>query len=72
MSSTLSSFTLLSLLVLGCYIAIGYLDYDQFEATAKETLMKVKTKFSGLKASTMIAVPAILNTVASVVAATSG
>lgn len=65
MSSTLSSFALLSLLVLGCYIAIGYLDYDQFEATAKETLVKVETKFSGLKTSTMIAVPAILNAIAS-------
>jgi hypothetical protein len=65
LSSTLSSFALLSLLVLGCYIAIGYLNHDQFEATAKETLMKVKTKFSGLKMSMMIAMPAILNTVAS-------
>lgn len=54
-----------STLDLSCYIAIGYLDYDQFEATAKEVLMKVKAKFSGLKTSTMIALPAILNTVAS-------
>jgi 2,3-bisphosphoglycerate-independent phosphoglycerate mutase len=63
---------LLLLTMLGCYVVISALGYgDQHEATAKETPMKV-TKMVRMQKIVKIGALGILNTVASVVAATSG
>ncbi len=63
---------LLLLTTLGCYVAIAALSYDdQHEATGKETPMKV-TKMDSAWKICKIGMFGILNTVASVVVATSG
>lgn len=63
---------LLLLTMLGCYVMISAFGYnDQQEAPAKETPVKV-TKMARMQKIGKIAVLGILNTVASVVAATSG
>ena len=68
----MSGSALLLLTMLGCYVMISAFSYDdQYEATAKETPMKV-TKMVRMQKIGKIAALGILNTVASVVAATSG
>ena len=63
---------LLLLTMLGCYVMISALSYDdQHEATGKEAPVKV-TKMVRMQKIGKIATLGILNTVASVVAATSG
>jgi putative Mn2+ efflux pump MntP len=72
LSPTLLGSALLLLTMLGCYVMISAFSYnDQQEATAKETPMKV-TKMARMQKIGKIVVLGILNTVASVVAATSG
>ena len=63
---------MLLLTMLGCYVMISATSYDdQQEAMAMETPMKV-TKMVRMKKIGKITMLGILNTLASVVAATSG
>jgi hypothetical protein len=72
LSPTLVDSALLFLTMLGCYVAISALSYDdQREATAKEAPMKV-TKMVHMQKIAKLGALGILNTVASIVAATSG
>lgn len=57
--------------MLGCYVTISAISYDQQEATAKETPMKATKKVLVWKIA-KIAALGILNTAASMVAATLG
>jgi ABC-type Mn2+/Zn2+ transport system ATPase subunit len=72
LSPALLGSALLLLTMLGCYVMISVISYhDQQEATAMEMPMKV-TKMVRMQKIGTIATLGILNTVASVVAATSG
>jgi putative Mn2+ efflux pump MntP len=72
LSPALLGSALLLLTMLGCYVMISAFSYDdQHEATAKEAPVKV-TKMVRTQKIGKIATLGILNTVASVVAATSG
>lgn len=68
----MSGSALLLLTMLGCYVMISAFSYnDQQEATAKEAPMKV-TKMARMRKISKIVMLGVLNTVASVVAATAG